>query len=190
LAFTPPVPAFSFDDLEKLEKEEQADLLQKARNAANSENFGSVRSYLDQARNKGFAPKQVNAVASLISSQEAAKAERDRRAEEVRRQEDARRLAEAEAARRRAQSSGSSGSYGVSVDGTSNSYSKTRLSSHASPWRCEFLCGKSANVVTLDAMDKNDAENRAHQYGKQNCWSLSRQLFEPMWGRLAACTKQ
>jgi hypothetical protein len=88
--------AFGFDDLEKLEKEEQADLLQKARNAANSENFGSARSYLDQARNKGYAPKQVNAVASLIASKEAEKAERDRRAEE------ARRLAEAQAQARQA----------------------------------------------------------------------------------------
>lgn len=93
LAFNPPAFAFGFNDLEKLEKEEQADLLQKARNAANSENFSGARSYLDQARNKGFTPKQVSAVAALIASKEAAKAERDRQEAAARQAEAARQQA-------------------------------------------------------------------------------------------------
>lgn len=68
--------------------------------------------------------------------------------------------------------------------------SESSRSSQASEWRCEFLCGKSPHSVVLKATDKSDAQDRAMQYGKKNCWALSKQLYEPMLGRIAACSKQ
>jgi hypothetical protein len=77
-------------------------------------------------------------------------------------------------------------------EGQSSQYSTETLRStpQSAKWRCEFLCGKSAHTVWVDAADKSSAQDLAMQFGKQNCWSLSKSLFEPMLGRVAACTKQ
>lgn len=77
----------------------------------------------------------------------------------------------------------------VASSGQASQDSST-LRSSSSNWRCEFLCGKTAHTINLDATDNSDAQNRTMQYAKQNCWSLSKQLYEPMWGRLANCSKQ
>jgi hypothetical protein len=76
--------AFDFDDLEKLEKAEQEDLLAKASQAARNWNFSEATSFLNQARNKGYAPTEIKAVEQLIASNQSAKAEKERREEEAR----------------------------------------------------------------------------------------------------------
>lgn len=95
-----PAWSFDFDDLKVIERAEQDELIEKARQAANAWNFGSARSYLDQARQKGYASKQIKSVETLIAKNEAAKAEKDRREEEARQA----RLAAEEAERRRIES--------------------------------------------------------------------------------------
>jgi hypothetical protein len=76
--------AFDFGDLEKLEKAEQEDLLAKAGQAARNWNFSEANSLLSRARNKGYAPTEVEAVEQLIASNQSAKAEKERREEEER----------------------------------------------------------------------------------------------------------
>lgn len=99
---------------------------------------------------------------------------------------------------RREASRQASSSYSSS-SGSSNSSNSSRSSSSGggssssgsySKWRCEFMCGKTSNSVVLDASDKENAQNNAMKYGKQTCWSTSRAFYEPMWGRLADCSKQ
>jgi hypothetical protein len=85
--------------------------------------------------------------------------------------------------RRASMSTSSSGSSG-------NGPGESSRSSQASEWRCEFLCGKSRHSVVLKATDKSDAQDRAMQHGKKNCWAISKQLYEPMLGRIADCSKQ
>lgn len=126
-----PAQAFDFDDLKTLERAEQDELLEKARQAASSWNFGSARSYLDQVRQKGYAPKQVKAVETLIAQNESAKAEQDRRVEEQRQA----RLAAEEADRRRAAAAASRGS-GSSGSGASASASE-------SVYECKLVCRTS-----------------------------------------------
>jgi hypothetical protein len=87
--------AFSLDDLERLERIEQTELLDLAREAARNWRFGKADDYLDQARNKGYAPDEIAAVKTLIAENRAAKAEQERHEEEERRKrEEQRRLAE------------------------------------------------------------------------------------------------
>lgn len=74
--------------------------------------------------------------------------------------------------------------------GTRGGASTSDTHSKASSWRCEFLCGKTTHAVTLNASDNYNAQNLALQYAKENCWALSRELYEAMWGRLARCSKQ
>lgn len=76
--------AFDIDDMEKIEKAEQEDLLAKAGQAARDWKFDEARSLLKQAQQKGYAPTEVEAVEKLIAQNESAKAEQDRRAEEER----------------------------------------------------------------------------------------------------------
>ena len=104
------VLAFDFDDLKMIEQAEQDELVAKARQAANAWNFGSARSYLDQARQKGYAPKQIKAVEALIAKNESAKAEKERREEQARQARLAEALRAAEASRRPSSSSGGGGS--------------------------------------------------------------------------------
>lgn len=87
--------AFSFDDMEKLEAAEQEDLLELAKQAARNEHFSRARDYLQQARNKSYNPKAVEAAESVYRSDYAAYEERQRR-EEAERQAQ---LAREEAAR-------------------------------------------------------------------------------------------
>lgn len=69
--------AFDFDDLEKIEKAEQEDLLAKAGQAALDWNFDEARSLLKQAQQKGYAPAEVETVEKLIADNESAKAEQE-----------------------------------------------------------------------------------------------------------------
>ncbi|MBV5334971.1 MAG: hypothetical protein JZU49_04115 [Sulfuricurvum sp.] len=78
-----PAQAFDFNDLEKLEKAEQEDLLAKAGQAARAWNFSTAHSYLKQAEQKGYASGKVQEVAALIAQNESAKAEKERREEEA-----------------------------------------------------------------------------------------------------------
>ncbi|MFH0780660.1 MAG: hypothetical protein V2B20_01750 [Pseudomonadota bacterium] len=105
---TPSAPAFDFDDLEKLEKAEQEDLLAKAGQAARNWNFSSARSLLKQAQQKGYAPTEIQAVEKLIAQNESAKADKDRREEEARQAQ----IAAQEAERQRASMASSSSSGG------------------------------------------------------------------------------
>jgi len=104
------VLAFDFDDLKTIERAEQDELVEKARQAANAWNFGSARSYLDQARQKGYAPKQIKSVEALIAKNESAKAEKERREEQARQARLAEERRAAEASRRPSSSSGGGGS--------------------------------------------------------------------------------
>jgi len=111
LAGLPPsAPAFDFDDLEKLEKAEQEDLLAKAGQAARSWNFSSARALLKQAQQKGYAPTEIQAAEKLIAQNESAKADQDRRAEEARQAQIAAQEAERQGAMASASSSGGGGS--------------------------------------------------------------------------------
>ena len=92
--------AFSFDDMERMEQFEQQELLDLAKQAARSWNFSAARNYLEQARNKGFSPNDVEAARRVYQSEYAAYEEKQRREEQER-------LARAEAERQRA--SGGSG---------------------------------------------------------------------------------
>lgn len=85
----PTAQAISFEEVERLDKAEQSELLERARQAARSWDFSAAQRYLGQARNKGYAPKDIKAVETLIAQNQSAKAaddERKRRAEEERRQ--------------------------------------------------------------------------------------------------------
>ncbi|MDD5298294.1 MAG: hypothetical protein PHU46_15435 [Rhodocyclaceae bacterium] len=73
----PPAGAFDFDDLKMVEGAEREELLEKSRQAARNEDFGTARAYLNKARNKGATKKQVRAVEDLIAGNEANKARRD-----------------------------------------------------------------------------------------------------------------
>ncbi|MCP5141873.1 MAG: hypothetical protein H6980_05920 [Gammaproteobacteria bacterium] len=104
------VADFSFEEMEQLERSEQGELLQRARQAANGENFGAARDYLERARHKGYAPDEFKAVEGLIAQREAAAEERRRQAEERRRrEEEQRRLAELERQRANSASVSSGG---------------------------------------------------------------------------------
>ncbi|MCB1734395.1 MAG: hypothetical protein KDI89_04375 [Gammaproteobacteria bacterium] len=63
---------FSFDEMEQLERSEQGELLQRAREAANAENFGAARDVLKRAGHKAYAPDDIKAVEGLIAQREAA----------------------------------------------------------------------------------------------------------------------
>ncbi len=108
----PSAQAFDFDDLKTIEQAEQDELLVKARQAAGGWNFSAARSYLDQARQKGYAPKQIKAVEALIAKNEAAKAEKDRREEEARQARLADEQRAAQASRRQGSSSSGGGAPG------------------------------------------------------------------------------
>lgn len=75
--------AISFDEAEMLDKVDGGELLSRARDAANSGQFSSARSFINQARSKGAAPAQVKAAETLLANAEA-KAEVARRKEEAR----------------------------------------------------------------------------------------------------------
>jgi len=79
---------FGFDEMEELEQTEQSELLELARSAAGSWDFTRAGGYLEQARNKGYAPGEIAAVEAVIAHQQ------DRRAEQRRREAEQRRLAE------------------------------------------------------------------------------------------------
>lgn len=98
------VADFSFEEMEQLERSEQGELLQRARQAANGENFGVARDYLDRARHKGYAPDEFKAVESLIAQRKAAAEERRRQAEEERRRQEEEQRSLAELERQRANS--------------------------------------------------------------------------------------
>ena len=103
--------AFSFDDLEKIEKEEQGDLLQQAKTAATNWEFGSARSLIQQARNKGANAKKVAEAEAVYRKHYAAYEEKQRQAEEAKRlAEEARKEAERQAvAQARQDASGNKG---------------------------------------------------------------------------------
>ncbi len=144
-----PAGAFDFDDLKTLERAEQDELLAKARQAASSWNFSGARSYLDQARQKGYAPKQVKAVETLISQNESAKAEQDRRQEEQRQA----RLAAEEADRRRVSASSSGG--GSSGSGGS-------ASSGESVYECKLVC-RTSGFVMYETRDMGTVRIKAYR---------------------------
>ncbi|MDP2831875.1 MAG: hypothetical protein Q8Q28_00975 [Pseudomonadota bacterium] len=146
-----PTLAFDFDDLKTLERAEQDELLAKARQAASSWNFSGARSYLDQARQKGYAPKQVKAVEALIASNESAKEEKDRREEEQRQA----RLAEEAADRRRASASSSGG--GSSGSGGS-------ASSGESVYECKLVC-RTSGFVVYETRDMGTVRIKAYRGG-------------------------
>jgi hypothetical protein len=91
--------AFSFEEAEKLDKIEGGELLSRARDAANSGQFSSARSFINQARSKGAAPAQIRAAEAVLAKAEA-------KAEEARQQE----LARAQAAAASASASNQGGS--------------------------------------------------------------------------------
>lgn len=103
---TPTSFAFSFEEMARIDKEEQSELLELARKAARSWNFGAAQNYLKQARNKGYAPKDIQAVETLIAQNQSAKAADDDR----KRREETERLAREERDRAARQASSSSSS--------------------------------------------------------------------------------
>lgn len=105
LALSAPVWAFSFEDIEKLEAAEQQELLELARRAAAARNFTQARSYIDQARHKGYNPQAIQAAEDVYKREYAAFEEQKRR-EEAERQA---RLAREEAERQAAQRAGRAG---------------------------------------------------------------------------------
>ena len=85
----------------------------------------------------------------------------------------------------RAARAASSASYSASTsDSTSSSSGSSAL------WDCEFLCGKDSFRTVVQASDNSSAQDETIKYGKKNCWNLNHQLFESMWGRVAACKKR
>jgi hypothetical protein len=102
-------PAFDFDDLEQVEQAEQDELLAKAGQAVRDWNFNEARDLLAKAKQKGFAPQDIEAVEQLIADNESAKAEQDRRAQEERQAQ----IAAQEAAQRRSAASSSGGGSGA-----------------------------------------------------------------------------
>ncbi|MGY0793152.1 hypothetical protein ACW7BJ_27615 [Azospirillum argentinense] len=80
----PPVAAFSFDDMEKIDQAEQGELLEAAKRAAAAEDFVRARSLIEQARNKHYAPQAVAVAEKAVRQAEAARDERVRREEQAR----------------------------------------------------------------------------------------------------------
>ncbi|MDQ2106385.1 hypothetical protein [Azospirillum isscasi] len=76
---TPPVAAFSFDDMEKIDQAEQGELLEAAKLAAAAEDFARARALIGQARVKHYAPQAVAEAESTLRQAEAARDERVRR---------------------------------------------------------------------------------------------------------------
>ncbi len=163
LLLSPTVQAFSFDDLEKIEKEEQADLLRFARNAAVNWNFSAARSYLQEARNKGYAPKQIAAVEAVYSKQYAAYEEKQRQEEEAKRlAEEARKEAERQA-KMQAQRD-SSGNMGGSLQ-CSYVSKDNALWSYCNSGSC---MGFSGNYNLWDLCQNNNVGAMSSNYGVWN----------------------
>lgn len=99
VSLSSPVQAFSFKDVEKLEAAEQQELLDMARRAAQQRNFPQARKFIEQARNKGYNPKSIDAAENIYQREYAAHEDQKRR-EEAARQASA---AQEEALRRQAQ---------------------------------------------------------------------------------------
>lgn len=92
---------FGFDDLEAIEKTEQSELLEEAKQAARSDNFSRARRLIKQAEQKAYNPKHVQATKNTVAKLE--QRYEERQAEKRRQQQ----LAE----QRRQQSSGNSSVY-------------------------------------------------------------------------------
>ena len=105
----PAMADFDFDEMQQIDSAEQDDLLAQAKKAARSWSFGTAQNYLKQAEQKGFAPDKVKAVRDLISSQQSAKAAKERREIEARQLAERQRRERQAAARRAAASAGGGG---------------------------------------------------------------------------------
>ncbi len=82
---------FGFDELELIQSSEQGELLEKAREAAGSNSFDQAEKYLNQARQKGYAPEEVKEAENFLASSKAAFAAEQAR---IAREEEEKRLAE------------------------------------------------------------------------------------------------
>lgn len=82
---------FDFNDMERIEKSEQEDLLNLARKAAKAGKLDEAQKYLDQARHKTYAPQEIAAVEKVLS--DSRNAEQERLASAARGSEAAQRLA-------------------------------------------------------------------------------------------------
>lgn len=127
LLVAPAAHSFSFDDLERIERVEQTELLDQARRAAQAWRFGEAESFLGQARARTYDPQAVAAVEQELTRQrQAHQAEQDRlrREEEERRLAEQRRIEAAQAAAAAAAAGGGGGSVNCTL--TSSNYALFR----------------------------------------------------------------
>jgi hypothetical protein len=103
---------FDFADLEQLESTEQAELLALTEQAARSYNFSQARTYLAQAKQKGYAQTEIanteKILTANIKSYEAQQAGIRKAEQERKAQEEAQRLAQQRSQQRNQNSTGSS----------------------------------------------------------------------------------
>jgi hypothetical protein len=84
----------------------------------------------------------------------------------------------------------SSGGSDSSESSPPSSGKSSSSSGNSYQWRCQFLCGGDAHTVTVEASNNKDAQQLTYQYGKRNCWELSRKFYKAMWGQVADCSRQ
>lgn len=163
----PVVADFGFDDLEEVEQMEQTNLLELARQAAKKWKFSKAKDYLDQARNKSYAPDQIKDVQKLIADNRQAyeaKKEKERLAKE---REEKERNASGNKGGRLNCSSVSS-DYGLwqycdhnSCTGLSNNYALYQL--------CQFddITGLGSNYAIYNYLKNGDPSGLSKDY---NVW--------------------
>lgn len=74
LAFTLSAHAIDLKRLNKIQKLQQQNMLQQARNAAKAWNFTKAKEWLNKAEKQSYNPKAIKEVEQLISNERQAKA--------------------------------------------------------------------------------------------------------------------
>lgn len=172
---------FDFDDMEKIDRAEQGELLEKAKQAARAEQFDQARRLIDQARNKAYDPKAVAAAETVYGNAKAAYEDRKRREEQERLARiEAESRAREQAARDASGNAGGSlncsavsGNYGLyrycsagDCGGLSGNYGLYRLCSQDDPG------GLSGNYAVYRYLTTGDAGGFAKNY---EAWSAAKQ---------------
>lgn len=147
---------FDFDDMEKIDRAEQGELLEKAKQAARAEQFDQARRLIDQARNKAYDPKSVAAAETVYGNAKAAYEDRKRREEQERLARiEAERHAREQAAR---DSSGNAGGT-LSCSDVSKNYG---LYNYCTSGSCSGFAG---NYGLYRLCDQNDPGGLSGNYG-------------------------
>ena len=188
VSFSRHAQAFRFEDLEKVNAVEQAELLDLARLAVTRRDFIQSRDYIEQARRKGYNPKAIEAAESYYRREYMALEEQKRRDEAVLQA----RIFQEETARRQLLQVNASGNKGGTINcahvvsdsglyGYCSSGSCDGFANDHSLWRlCKMgdASGYSKNYAFWNYIQNGDASGfssnfRAWEGAKQNSGSLA-----------------